>query len=203
MWVEHPHVEDYLIGLAARRTLEAQAHPSMGLVECLVGACRHRVGKGKKRPLRPALLVKTLDEQVVFVIEHLAKPLATHKARALAVDGIREGHVIRGDRLGNRSRRSAHVEKPARHLLTSTYLGKGPVNRLRHVDLEGLLVHLHIKLIDHCSSILRRGRASCLGIPCGNFATKHRQGIESRGVARLCGSVRNFPFLQLSAKKPS
>ena len=148
-------MENDLVGLTTRRTLEADAHPTMGLVERLVGAGRHRISKGEERPLGSAFLVEALHEQGVLVIEHLAESLATHEARALAVDGIREGHIVGRDCLGDCSCSTTHMEKPACHLLTCPDLGEGPVDGLGHVDLEGLLIHLQLELIDHRKLVLR------------------------------------------------
>ena len=142
-------MEDNLVGLGARRRLKADSHPAVGLVRALIGTRRNSVGKGEKGFLGTRLLVKTLDQQIVFVIEHFVETLAAHEPGALSVDGIGKGHVVGGDRLGHGSRGPADMEESAGHFLPRPDLGKRAVDRLGHVDLKGLLVCLLVELIDH------------------------------------------------------
>ena len=83
------------------------------------------------------------------MIQHLLEALTTHKAGAFSVDRIREGHVVGGHRLGNCSGSTADMEKPAGHFLSRSDFCKSPVNRLGHVDLEGLLIGLLIEVGNH------------------------------------------------------
>ena len=147
--VEHPDVDDDVVGLGLGGRLKADPHPSVGFVLGLVRTCGDRVGEGEECPLRPDLLVQALDEKVILVIEHFAEALATHEPRALPVDRVRECHVVGGDRLGHGPRRAPHVKEPPRDFLTSPDLGEGAVDRFGHVDLKRLLVGLQVEMRAH------------------------------------------------------
>jgi hypothetical protein len=146
----------------------------VGLVLRLVGAGRHRVGEGKEGAFRTDLLVEAFDEQVVLVVEHLAETLTTDEAGALPVDRVGEGHVVGRDGLGHGPSGSPDMEEKACHLLAGPDFGEGAVDRLRHVDLKGLLVRLQLELIDHAVRIFKARAFRCPANPRGDFETEAR-----------------------------
>ena len=154
--IKHPDVENNFVGLGTGRCLEADPHPSVGIVGRFVRAGGNGVGKSEESSLRTKFLVQSLDEEIVLVVEHLAESLAADEPGALSIDCIREGHVVGRDRLGNCSCGSAHVEEATCHFLTRPNFGKSAVDRLSHVDFEGLLVGLHLKGVNHGSDVTER-----------------------------------------------
>ena len=69
-------------------TLEADSHPAVRFIERLVGAGCNSVCKGKEGALRSDLLVQTLDQQIVLMVQHLTQALTTDETRTLPVDRI-------------------------------------------------------------------------------------------------------------------
>lgn len=99
---------------------------------------------------RAALAFEAFDQERVLVIEHRDQTLAAHIPVALAVNRVTDGHVVRGDGLGDGAAGSADPEKPPRNLLTGANLGEDAVLGRIEVDLKGLLVG--IELIAHSLS---------------------------------------------------
>src|SRR5512142_1124298 len=71
--------------------------------------------------------------------KHCLQPAAAYITVGGAIERIADGHIIRGDRLGDGSRCPAHMKKPAGDLLTCTDLGEGPELLQIHIDLKRLL----------------------------------------------------------------
>src|SRR5688572_33040294 len=69
-FIQHPDVDNDLARLAPRILLETDAQPAVRFIMLLETARRHGVGENKKGPDAAELLVKALDQQIVFVIEH-------------------------------------------------------------------------------------------------------------------------------------
>src|SRR5438552_14774041 len=78
--VEHAHVNDDLAGFSAAFTLKTNTEPAMRLIVLLKTACCHRIGKNKKCALSAELLIETLDQKIVFVIEHGAETFSANVA---------------------------------------------------------------------------------------------------------------------------
>ena len=108
-----------------------------------------RIGKSKESAFCTEFLIKPLDQKAILLVEHLSESLTADKSRALPIDRIGEGHIISGDRLSDGPGSTSHMEKSTGYFLTRSNLGEGSIDRLCHVNLEGLFVGLHLELIDH------------------------------------------------------
>ena len=138
--VPHPDVEHDFARLAQGLGLEADAHPAVGLVRAFEILGRDRVGEDEEGRILAPQGLQPLDQQLVLVVEHGRKPLARDIARSLAVDRVAENHVVGRNRLGDRSRRPAGVEKEPGHLLAGPDLGKRAVFRPVQIDRERLAI---------------------------------------------------------------
>src|SRR5262245_55556303 len=84
--VEHSHVQEDLRWLAAGFCLESDAYRAVGFVLPFETAGGNRIGKSEGRVLIAARLVQSLQDQVVFIIEHRAQPLPAYVTLRVAVD---------------------------------------------------------------------------------------------------------------------
>src|SRR5262249_7107370 len=122
--------------------LEADAHPAMPVLLAGVTLGRDGVGEDEEPGALAALLGEPLGHQVVFALEHRLEPLAAHVPPGRAVDGLRDGHVVRRDTLGDPARCPPDAEEPAAHLLPRADLRERAVLRPVEVDLDGLLMRV-------------------------------------------------------------
>ena len=120
--------------------LKPDAHPAVAVVLARVALGGDGVGEDEEARVLAALRREAFGHQTEFIVEHRLEPLAADVAARGAVDGVRDGHVVGRDALGDRARRAADPEKPARHLLPRADLGEGAVLGVVQVDLDGLLV---------------------------------------------------------------
>ena len=155
-FVEHPHMNDDLTRLAARLRLETHPQPSVRFVMLLETARRHRIGENKKGAYAAELLVQSLDQQLVFVVEHGLETITAHVAVGRSVDRVAERHVVGRHRFRHGSRRAAHVEKTPRHFLAGADFGEGAVLLRVEINLERFLVrpeiHLRLHALTRCGT---------------------------------------------------
>ena len=142
--VPHRHVQQDVAGFGTRIALEANAHPTVGLVLTLETLGRHGGGESKELGGRAALTLEAFDQERVLVIEHRDQPLAAHIPVALAINRVTHRHVIRGDGLGDGAAGSADSEEPPRDFLTGTNLGEDAVLGRVEVDLQCFLVGIEV-----------------------------------------------------------
>ena len=138
--VEQTHVQDHLARFVVWMRLELDAHPSVALIAPAEAPRHDRVGEGEERGVVAPPLAQPVDVEGVLVVQHRLQPGFGDVAVDLAVDGVADGHVVGGDRLGDRARRPADAEEPAGHLLTGTDFGHRPVPARIQVDAQGLLM---------------------------------------------------------------
>ena len=134
--IQHPDMNQHLRGIRPRLILKPDPHPA---IPRFAAGC-HRVRKGEKRHLVPALIIQPLNQQVVFVRQHRLEPSPAHIPVGWPVDRVTDRHVVGRDRLGNRSCGAAHTEKPAGHFLPGPDLGKNAVALCVEIDLQRLLI---------------------------------------------------------------
>ncbi len=124
---------------------------------------------------------QALEIQLLLVVEHRLQTLATHVARARAVDGVAHLHVVGGDALGDRAGSTADAEEPAHHFLPRADLGEGAVEAGIEVDLQGLVAggcRMRTRVSHGCTGL---GLAGAL-----RFAWRPALGL----LAQASGSVR-------------
>jgi len=97
-------------------------------------------------------------------------------SRRLAVDSVAEDHVVRRDRLGDRSRGSARLEELARHLLAGADFRERSV--LRHVEIyrKRLLIGGQEFLLLVHPGTLAAGAKGCNPFLCHFFASSVSTG---------------------------
>ena len=98
-FVEHPHVQDDLVVGVPRKGLIAHAHPPVTLIRSFKIQGRDGIGKGKECGCVTAGSTQPFDIQAMLIIEHPLEALSRDIALAAAIDGIADGHVVRGNRL--------------------------------------------------------------------------------------------------------
>ena len=121
--VQHPHVNENFRGLHPGLVLKADAHPAVAFF----APRRDCIGEHKKSGLGAALFIQSLQQQIIFIIEHGAQTLAADIAIGRPVNGVADSHVVSGDCLGHRAGRAAGPEKPPRDLLPGSDLRKSAI----------------------------------------------------------------------------
>ncbi len=161
--IEHADVDNDLAVVVPRVGLKFYAHPAVALVGALIVAGRHRVGEGEESRAVAARRLQPFQVEAVLVIEHALQALARDVALAAAVNRVADGHVIGGDGLGDRSRRGAHLEKPARHFLPGADFGEGAVKQRVEVDLQRFLVRAQFRafVVFHDLSLFPQSVRQC------------------------------------------
>ena len=85
-----------------RVRLESDAHLTLGVIVSVVALGRHRVGKNEKQGAFARGSRETLQEQLIFVVEHEREAFARDIAGRLALNGVAKRHVVGGNCLCNR-----------------------------------------------------------------------------------------------------
>jgi hypothetical protein len=132
--VEHPYVQHDLARLVARVGLELHAHPAVALVAAVEAPRHHGVGEGEEGGRVAPAVLQPRDVELVLMVEHRLQASHGHVPIGLAVDGVADGHVVGGHRLGDRPGRPSDLEEPPDHLLAGADLGDGPVPARIEVD---------------------------------------------------------------------
>src|SRR5882672_1103830 len=170
-----------LRGLLVRPGLETNADPTSTILGAMEASRGHRVGECKETFAVAVLLAKLVGHLRELVIEHGVQPLAADVALGLAIDSVADGHVVRGDRLGDRSGGAPSLEKPASHFLSTAYLGDGAVRSCIKVQCQRLLPRAE-------SRAVHNGPPTRLAPP---QAFGHRGNVASARVpARPCEDAR-------------
>src|SRR4051812_19444025 len=149
--IQHTDVDDHLRRFGHWFRLESDPKPAViFVVAAFVSARLDGVGENEKAGARSSLLLEALLHELILVIEHVLQSLPGDVAFRVAVNGVTHGHVVSGNRLGDRPCSAAYAEKPARNLLPGAYLRKGPVLRRIQIYIEGLLMRsLQFTCHDH------------------------------------------------------
>ena len=191
-FVEHAHVNDDLARFRASLRLKPNAEPAVRFVMLLETARRDRVGENEKRALVAHLLVQSLEQQTVFMIEHRLQTFAADVTTGRPINRVAERHVVGRHRFRDCSRGAADMEKTPRHFLAGADLGKGAVLICVEINLERLLVRPNIHLGIHTNSVAaildRRKRADAYDIvwfeaPQGGFQAAGQCAASARVVA--------------------
>ena len=82
------------------------------------------------------------------MVQHGQHALAGDVAAGLAVDLVADGHVVGGHGLRDGAGGAASAEEPVRDFLPRADFGKGAVDGLGLVDLEGLLERVEAVRLD-------------------------------------------------------
>ena len=136
--VEHAHMDEDLRRIGPRLRLKPNPEPAVAL-----GAARgYGVGKHEESRPGPSARLQPLQQQAILVIQHRLEPPPAHVTLRRPVDRVAHRHVVRRDRLGDRTRRPAHPEKPARYFLAGPDLRKSPVAPRIQVDLQRLPIRV-------------------------------------------------------------
>ena len=176
--VEQPDVEHDLRRLRARPRLEAHAEPGVAFPGPRWLAVATVLAKTKKVVLSPRFAASSLHERRTRD-RASRESLPADVALAGPVAGIPHLLVVGRDGLGDRARRAADAEKPARHLLAGADLGEGPVLHRVEIDLESFLLR-------------RRGGHPALAIACLACAVKSRRTrLSCRGRASSDKPIRD------------
>ena len=136
--VPEAEMKDDFARLGSRLVLEADPDPGVSLPLAVMRRRRDRVGEGEEAGGRAALGLQPVDQQDVFVIEHLLEALPGNVALRVAVDGVADPHVIGGHALRHGPGGAACLEEVADDLLTGPDLGEGAVGGTVQVDGQGL-----------------------------------------------------------------
>src|SRR5690242_18757595 len=91
-------------------------------------ARRHSVGKHEEAAAFTATHIEPFDEALPLRIEHRLQTLTAHVTRSVTIQGIADGHIICGNRLGDTSRGMTHLKKPACDFLPGANLRKCAVD---------------------------------------------------------------------------
>ena len=132
--VPEAEVENDLARLGARLVLEADSDPGMPLALAVMRRRRDRVGEGEEAGGRAAFGLQSVDQQSVFMIEHLLEALPGDVTLRVAVDGVADPHVVGGHALRHGPRGAARLEEVADDLLAGADLGEGAVGGTIQVD---------------------------------------------------------------------
>src|SRR5690349_10281979 len=84
--IEKVDVQEYLVRLGARLTLETNAEPSVLLVCTLIVAGCNRVGEDEEARIPASKGIESIKQQLVLMVEHVQKTLFRDIARARTVD---------------------------------------------------------------------------------------------------------------------
>ena len=136
--VPETQVKDDLAGLGFGLVLEADPDPGVPLPFAVMGSGRDGVGEGEEAGGRAALGLKPVDQQDVFVVEHLLESLPGHVTLRVAVDGVADPHVIGGHALCHGPGGAARFEEVPDDFLAGADLGEGPVGGTIQIDGQGL-----------------------------------------------------------------
>src|SRR5262245_22865936 len=151
--VEQSNVNDNLAWLPARLGLKSHAQPAMRFAALFKAARRNRVGEDKECFLGPEFSVESLDQKIIFVIQHFLETNTADVTVPRSITRIAERHVVGGHGLGDRAGCSADPKESACYLLAGANFSEGPILGCVEIDLEGLLVGADLHLWIHTISL--------------------------------------------------
>jgi hypothetical protein len=133
------------------------------------------IGEHKEGPMAADLFVESLDQEVVFSIQHRLQPDAPYVTISGTVDGVAERHIVGRHRFSDSAGGATHLKKPAGYLLTGPDFGERAVLLGIEINLERFFVRSDI----HFGVHLRLNMW-----PFGGFSTGEvPQTFESHGDA--------------------
>ena len=100
-----------------------------------------RVSEREEAGGRAAVGGEPVDEQLIFMAEHLLEPLTGDVTPGVPVDGVTDAHVVSRHALGHGAGGAAGLEEVADDLLPRSDLGEGSVSRPVEIDGQGLAGH--------------------------------------------------------------
>src|SRR5438034_191422 len=110
--------------------------------------CEH-----KKCFLGPEFSVESLDQKIIFVIQHFLEANTADVAIRRSVNRIAERHVVGRHGLGDRAGCAADAKESARYLLAGANFSEGPILGCVEIDPGGLLVGADLHLWIHRISL--------------------------------------------------
>src|SRR4051794_10923470 len=95
-----------------------------------------RVGEHKERPVPAYLFVESLDQEVVFSIEHGVQPGTTYISIGRAIDRVAKCHIVGRHCFSDSTGGATYLKKSPRHLLAGSDLRERAVFLGVEINLE-------------------------------------------------------------------